>query len=176
MATKVRGRPKRTLLTTKKGKSRKRPTPKAPTSRANSGRYRRGSTTITDEVAQKFLATLMEGWSPTRAAEVAGSPRATFYALRENDDRFRALWDTAVEAGSDKLEDAAKSRSIDGWVEPVFYQGEACGLVRKFSDTLLMFQLNGRRPEKYRQNIKVDGPDLSAAYAASMAKATSGKG
>jgi hypothetical protein len=29
--------------------------------------------------------------------------------------------------------------------------------VKKYSDTLLIFLLNGNRPEKYRQNLKVSG-------------------
>lgn len=135
------------------------------------GRYRRGSTTVTEEARKKFLATLMEGWSPLRAAQVAGHPRTTFYNLREDNEQFKIAWDAAIEAGSDLLEDTAKKRSIDGWLEPVFYQGEQCGTVRKFSDTLLMFQLNGRRPEKYRQNVKVDAPGLAQAFAAGMMQA-----
>ena len=143
---------------------------KKPRTSPGSGRYRQGSTTVTEKARSTFLATLMEGWSPTRAAHEAGHPRSTFYNLRENNDGFRLAWDAALEAGSDRLEDAAKTRSIEGWEEPVFYQGKACGTVRKFSDTLLMFQLNGRRPEKYRQNLRLDAPDLARAFAAGMAK------
>ena len=40
--------------------------------------------------------------------------------------------------------------------EPVFYQGAQCGAVRKYSDTLLIFMLKARRPEKYRERANVE--------------------
>ena len=61
-------------------------------------------------------------------------------------------------------EDEAVRRAHDGVDEPVFYQGKACGVVRKYSDTLLIFLLKGRRPEKYRDRpshavgVPDDGP------------------
>jgi hypothetical protein len=41
---------------------------------------------------------------------------------------------------------------------------------------LLMFMLNGRRPEKFRQNVKIDANvDVAAGFRTAMAKATGGK-
>jgi len=54
--------------------------------------------------------------------------------------------------GMEALEDEAIRRGKDGIEEPVFYQGEVCGHVRKFSDVLLMFALKANRPEKFRDN------------------------
>ena len=44
--------------------------------------------------------------------------------------------------------------------EPVFYHGQVCGTVRKYSDTLLIFLLKGARPDKFRDNatIRHTGP------------------
>ena len=55
-----------------------------------------------------------------------------------------------IDIGADALEDEAVRRAVDGVDEQVFYQGKACGVVRKYSDTLLIFLLKGRRPERYR--------------------------
>jgi hypothetical protein len=145
--------------------------------KANSGRYRSGSTTITAQSMQVFLETLAEGWSPTRAAETAKVPRRNFVRLRESNEVFAAAWDAAVEAGTDQLEDEAKRRGLTGWDEPLVYQGERTGqTVRKHSDMLLMFMLNGRRPEKFRQNVKIDANvDVAAGFRTAMAKATGGK-
>lgn len=138
------------------------------------GRYRKGSTTLGPEQQQRFLDSLAEGWSPTKAAEAAKAPRTTFRDLRDRDPTFRARWDAAHEAGTDHLEDAAVTRGIVGWLEPVYQQGRKVGEVRKFSDTMLAMQLNGRRPDKYRQNVKVDAPDLAVSFRAAMAEAAKG--
>ena len=41
-------------------------------------------------------------------------------------------------------------------MEPEYYKGEVVGHTRKYSDALLMFLLKANRPDKYRDNIKVD--------------------
>ena len=41
-------------------------------------------------------------------------------------------------------------------LEPIYYKGELVGHVRKYSDALMMFLLKAHRPDKYRDNIKVD--------------------
>lgn len=113
----------------------------------------------------------MEGWTASRAAIEAGAPRMTFYKLRDNDERFGAAWDAAVEAGTDTMEDEAKRRGVLGYERALHHQGRLTGdKVNEHSDVLLMFMLNGRRPEKFRQNVKVDatvtqGKDFSAALA-----------
>jgi hypothetical protein len=44
-------------------------------------------------------------------------------------------------------------RCKDGVEEPRFYEGEVCGHVRKYSDTLAIFLLQARRPEKYSDKV-----------------------
>jgi hypothetical protein len=39
----------------------------------------------------------------------------------------------------------------------VFYQGQMCATVRKYSDTLLIFLLKGRKPERYREQVEHSG-------------------
>jgi hypothetical protein len=45
---------------------------------------------------------------------------------------------------------------VDGTLEPVFHQGQEVGQVRKYSDTLLIFLLKGRKPDTYRDNVSVE--------------------
>ena len=84
--------------------------------------------------------------------------------------RFAAAWDRAI----DTLEAEAARRAYEGVAEPVFHAGKrvldmavdekgeikrnAAGKptavpasIRKYSNTLLMFLLNGNRSNKYRQ-------------------------
>lgn len=116
----------------------------------------------TPENERKFLAALQEfEGNVSRAAMSAGLARTALYQWRNEVTEFREKWDDIVEAETEKLEDEARRRAYDGWLEPVFYQGEQVGEVRRFSDVLLMFTLKARKPEKYRDNSKVEvgGPN-----------------
>lgn len=126
----------------------------------------------TPEKREKFLKALSEfHGNVSKALEAVKISRMAAYDWKKDDPDFSQEWDDVVEAGTEELEQEAWRRAHEGWEEPVFYQGEVVGAVRKFSDTLLMFTLKGRRPEKYRENSKVEvggangGPiQLNVAY------------
>jgi hypothetical protein len=92
-------------------------------------------TKLTDEKREKFCAELADGQSVTAAAKRIGVTRAWAYWHRSKDEGFAAEWDSAVEAGTDALEDEAVKRARNG------------------SDTMLIFMLKGRRPEKFKERI-----------------------
>ena len=46
-------------------------------------------------------------------------------------------------------------RAREGVDEPVFYQGEHCCNVRRYSDTLLIFMLKARKPDVYRERASI---------------------
>ena len=56
----------------------------------------------------------------------------------------------------DRIEREIDRRAIEGWDEPVHYKGERVDLVRKYSDTLLIFRAKGQMPQKYRDNSAVE--------------------
>ncbi len=109
----------------------------------------------------EFLAALMRGQSVTDACETANLVRRTAYKWRDADAEFAADWDHAEEQGTDAMEDEAKRRAVDGVDEPVYYQGKEVGKIRRYSDTLLMFLLKGRRPEKFKDRV-ANGGDADA--------------
>ena len=113
----------------------------------------------TAKVRAAFLAGLEDGMTIAAASKAAGAGRRTMYDWREADTDFAAAWDDAYETGTDVLEDEAKRRAADGVEEPVFYQGEKVATVRKYSDTLLIFMLKGRRPEKFKDRHEHTGKD-----------------
>lgn len=113
-------------------------------------------TKLTPEKETQFFHVLAESANVTRAAEAIGMARRYMYELRAEDPEFKAQWDAAVEMGTDSLEDEATRRAKEGWDEPVWYQGEQCGTVKKYSDTLLIVQLKARRPEKYRDRTSTE--------------------
>jgi hypothetical protein len=77
--------------------------------------------------------------------------RSAAYDWKKADHEFEKDWQAAEETGTDALEDEARRRAMDGVDKPVFYKGQRCGYVREYSDTLLIFTLKARRPEKYRE-------------------------
>ena len=119
------------------------------------------NTYLTPEKKAQFLALLSEYGNVTRAAEGAELVRVYLYQARKNDPEFAAEWEEAAKIGAARLEDEARLRAVEGWQEPVWYQGVQCGTVRKFSDTLLICLLKAHHPDKYRENIKqtVEGGD-----------------
>jgi hypothetical protein len=105
------------------------------------------------DVQAAFLEQLVEGAPVTEAAEAVTVSRKTLYQWRREDPDFAAAWELAYEQGTDKLEAEAQRRAHDG--VPDFRldrEGNEHPLIR-YSDTLLIFLLKGRRPEKYRDNV-----------------------
>jgi hypothetical protein len=110
------------------------------------------------DIIQKFITVLSEGWSVTRAARSINADRKTMYRWREEYPEFAVAWDQALEEGADRLEDAATERGADGIEEPIFNkEGDVVGHRVKYSDQLLINQLEARRPDKYRRNLKIEG-------------------
>jgi hypothetical protein len=107
------------------------------------------------------LAGVERGLSVTGAAAAAGVHRSLVYKwLREPE--FASAWRLAMDAGADMLEDEALRRAMAGIDKPVFYRGEAVGIVRTYNDRLLILLLERRRP-----TLKPDGEVRQAQQRAS---------
>lgn len=108
-------------------------------------------------IGPKIKAAILEALSSSaRIDEVCATfnvSRQTLYAVRDMDKEFDADWKKAVDLGSDALEDEAVRRAKDGYLKPVFQGGIEVGHVREYSDSLMMFLLKGRRPEKFRERV-----------------------
>ena len=113
-------------------------------------------TKVTPEKRAKFLSILAECGNVTRAAEESECGRIMLYKIKSQDEEFSAAWEEAAEIGAKRLEDEARRRAVEGWQEPVWYQGDQVGTVRKYSDTLLICLLKAHHPEKYADRQKND--------------------
>jgi hypothetical protein len=102
-----------------------------------------------------FLEHLEKAYTITAAAAAAGVDRRRFYELRAADGDFAEQWADAYEAGTDVIREEIRRRGVDGWDEPVFQGGRAVGVVRKFSDALLMLEAKRRDPA-YRDGARVE--------------------
>lgn len=106
-----------------------------------------------------YLRALVEcGGNVSRACEVAQIDRSTPYTTQWREDaQFQQLLRLARDMAADHLEAEMIRRAYDGVEEPVgFYRGAPSAVVRRYSDTLLIFALKGARPEKYADRHQVN--------------------
>jgi hypothetical protein len=103
-----------------------------------------------------FLVALSETGNITSASKISGIARNTHYNWMESDPAYAAAYKVALEQAAENLETEARRRAVQGTLRPVFYQGNECGVVREYSDTLLIFLLKGAMPGKYKDNVSVD--------------------
>ena len=113
-------------------------------------------TTRTPEKDEAFVEALRLGASIAKAARAAGYSRASIYEWRQADEAFRAAWEEALEEGTDRLEDEAFRRAHDGVPKAVFYKGDRIATVQEYSDTLTIFLLKARRPEKFKERTTTE--------------------
>jgi hypothetical protein len=115
---------------------------------------------LTPKKLAEFLDLLSTNGNVTLSAETCNLARRTLYDLRTTDEQFAQAWEDAMSMAADYLEAEARRRAVEGWEEPVYYQGDEVGYVRKYSDTLLIFLLKGANPEKYRErsSTELSGP------------------
>ena len=138
---------------------------------------------LTKERRERFLQALANTGSVTAAIAVAGSSRSRVYALRRADLAFAAAWQEAEEIATDRLEEEARRRAVDGVPEPLVSAGKLVRdddgqpiAVRRYSDHLLLALLKAHRPPRRERAVCFQLPALrSAADAASaMAALTAG--
>lgn len=110
----------------------------------------RGRTVRTHEKGERLFDKLAHGYSIESACKTEGIGRATYYDWRSADPVFAARADAAIEAGTDYLEDIARKRAV---------------AAKDGSDTLLIFLLKARRPNKYRERSDIN---LSGAVSATV--------
>lgn len=129
-----------------------------------------------------FLEDLRSHGIISHAAKVSAIDRQTAYNEYHRNKEFASQWDDAVEAATDTLEKEAIRRARDGTDEPVYYQGEKVGTVKRYSDALLMFLLRANR-SKFRNDAKPEDndrakadPDAARAALDAAAKAAKGDG
>jgi hypothetical protein len=116
----------------------------------------------TPENKEIVLAMLANGATYAAAAAAVGAHRRTIMKWADADEEFAQRWNDAIEEGIDRLEQEAIRRARDGVKRPVFYMGQVVGYIQEYSDSLLKFLLEAKRPAVYRaRNINVMAPDGS---------------
>ena len=116
-----------------------------------------------------FLAAVARTGNVTIAAEIAHIARSAHYQWLEADPVYAAAFEDAMEQAAQRLEAEARRRAEEGVEEPVFYKGKKCGVIRKYSDTLLIFLMKGAMPDKYKERTSTEltgagGKDLRVEF------------
>ena len=131
-----------------------------------------------------FLAAYETVGNISRAARSADISRGTHYDWMEKDPAYRAGFEKAHRRASDLLEEEARRRAMEGYHEPVVYKGHFTGewvmpdgsdpwdpetgrrkpgavfernVVRRYSDTLLIFLMKGNNPDKFGDKLRHSG-------------------
>lgn len=100
-----------------------------------------------------FLAAYSQVANIGKAAIVADCARYSHYLWLRDDPGYAEAFRKAKELACDSLEDEAVRRAHEGIDKPVYQGGKKVGVVREYSDTLLIFLLKGAMPDKYRERI-----------------------
>src|SRR5829696_4601355 len=100
-----------------------------------------------------FLEFLRATANVSASARGVGISKQAAYKAREKDEEFREAWEDALDEATDALEAEARRRALEGVREPVFYQGKEVGYIPRYSDTLLIFLIKGRRREVFGDKV-----------------------
>ena len=110
---------------------------------------------------QRFLKAFVRYGVISHAACAAGVTRQTVHNWRqpaagEEMSAFGRAFLMADEMRIERVEAEMHRRAIEGWEEPVFYRGRQVGTIRRFDSKLLEVLAKAGKPQKYRENVKVD--------------------
>lgn len=121
---------------------------------------------------RRFLKHFRVLGNVSAACAAAGiTRRGTVYDWQEHDDAFAAAYREAEIQATEVLEAEARRRAVDGVTKEtgIFHHGQLIGtqVEVSYSDTLLIFLLKARAPEKYRErhDVTTGGQPLAAAHA-----------
>lgn len=129
-----------------------------PLRRRTSSRAKGGGAHLHKTLRKKqtaFLAAYAECGVISAAADIAGCSRESHYYWSDDPD-YRKAFAEAERQANEALEKEAHRRACLGYLEPVYQMGKKVGVKRKFSDTLLIFTMKGRMPDKYRERTSIE--------------------
>lgn len=113
----------------------------------------------------KFLLYLLECGNVRQACRLAKIDHVTIYNHKKINPKFAEAYDEAIAIAMDRLEGEIIRRATDGFAEPIYYLGKKVGTIQKYSDTLAIFLLKGRKKETYGDAIKHLGdPDAPLQF------------
>lgn len=126
------------------------------------------------ERKKRFLDAVRKDGTISGACRLSKISRITHYLWLSNDPVYVEAFRHAMEDAVDSAERELRRRGIDGYDEPVFYQGEQIARIKKYSDACLMFYMRGRRAE-FRERTEVTGANGGPIQLALVDRLTAGR-
>lgn len=117
---------------------------------------RRTSRRTPEKAREDWLEQFEKLGTVMRACKAAKVGRSTVYEWKQKFEEFALGWADIEEATTEAMEREAYRRAVEGTVKPLVSAGKHVTNVTEYSDTLLIFMLKSRRPERYRDNFKVE--------------------
>ncbi len=125
------------------------------------------SSFMADALRRIFLKTLAETGSVKFAVKIAGLHKSSIYEARQKNLAFKQAWAEALQVAAGTLEDEARRRAVDGWEEPVYWDGKLVGTIHRHSDRLLEMLVCG-----YSERFRVDRQEIANAPGQQLAVET----
>ena len=131
-------------------KTKRKPKPQARTGR-----------TLKKDWQAPFVEILRDYGDVSACAKTCGVSTTTVYKYRKDDAKFRADWDSALEALYDSVDAEFLRRGREGVIEAVYHKGVIVGEVRKYDTTALLGYANAHMKGRgYGREVKITGdPD-----------------
>ncbi len=98
---------------------------------------------LNTEVITRFLKLLAENGNVSMSAKMVGMNRRSIYKFAERCSEFRGAMREAQAEAKELLIGEARRRAVQGVQEDIYYQGQPCGQVTKYSDALLALLIRG---------------------------------
>lgn len=110
------------------------------------------------EAQEAFLTAYAQTGIITSAAQSANVSRQCVYEWQEHDEAFSLRFHEAEATANDVLRAEIFRRGHEGVEEPVYQLAKFVGTVRKYSDTLLIFEAKRRMPEyRDKHDVNISG-------------------
>ncbi len=115
---------------------------------------------FTDELKERFCQKLAKCGLIAKSAHAIGVSHRTIEEHRKKDPEFLAAFKQALALYRDRVEQEVHDRAIEGWEEPVFYQGKQTSTKLVKSDRLLELHAKRHIPayrDKFEADVSVRG-------------------
>jgi hypothetical protein len=104
---------------------------------------------------RRLLVAYVEDGTLRGAARLAGIDWRMHYNWIDADPQYAEAFQQAKTMAADRGEDIVYERAFAGYDKPVTYEGQITATYKQPSDLLAMFWLKGARPDKYREDSRL---------------------
>lgn len=110
---------------------------------------------VNSPIQQRFLNAYILCGRISEAARKSKINYTTHHYWMHNDEAYQEAFQRARDMAGDIVEDEAMRRAVDGWEEPVFYQGQQVGVIVRYDGVLLAKLLAGFKPGVYHTKVDI---------------------